>query len=214
MFRPTSVCPAIFILWLVAPSLIRAQCVGDCNGNGVVEIPELVTGISIALALSPLRSCAPFDADHNGSVRVTELVSAVNALIEGCAATPTASTTPATPTGTVTPTPVQLPYVLSGTINGEPAHGRMVLVPVRVTIPNRALYEVITFTLGPLTGTGELEFLTLNNTFTILLDLNTSEGEVRVTGTAPLLSETPLTPGDFVIFAPPLTIVFSATPKP
>ena len=53
------------ILWVLASGLFVATsasaqtCVGDCNGDGMVAINELITGVNIALgcdaAVQPVR---------------------------------------------------------------------------------------------------------------------------------------------------------------
>jgi hypothetical protein len=87
--------------------------VGDCNGNGVVAINELIIGVNIALGSRPAADCPSFDSNSNGMVAVNELVQAVNAALQGCeggAATPTTTpegptATPEGPTATPTATP-------------------------------------------------------------------------------------------------------------
>jgi len=86
---------AVALLAIARPAL---GCVGDCNGDGVVSINELIVGVNIALGTAPVSACAAFDDDSNGEVRVNELLAAVNNGTVGCA-------TAATPTPTVTPVP-------------------------------------------------------------------------------------------------------------
>lgn len=76
-----------------------ARCVGDCNGDGVVTVDEVLRGTNIALGTQPLSSCAIFDADESGAVEVDELIAAVNFALTGCppAATPTATPSPTPP---------------------------------------------------------------------------------------------------------------------
>jgi hypothetical protein len=59
-------------------------CVGNCNGDGRVEIGELIIGVNIALGLRPLDDCRSFDANGNGAVQVAELIRAVNNALNGC----------------------------------------------------------------------------------------------------------------------------------
>jgi hypothetical protein len=59
-------------------------CTGDCNGNGIVSIDELVRGVNIALNRALLSLCPAFDANADGQVFVNELVSAVAAALTGC----------------------------------------------------------------------------------------------------------------------------------
>jgi hypothetical protein len=58
-------------------SLGQAACIGDCNGNGQVNITDLVLGVNIALGLRPLSACPAFD-DGSGNVTIAVLVTAVN----------------------------------------------------------------------------------------------------------------------------------------
>jgi Beta-propeller repeat len=61
-----------------------APCVGDCDGDGIVSIGELIRGINIALGNAAVDDCPSFDADGNGIVTVAELVLAVNNALNGC----------------------------------------------------------------------------------------------------------------------------------
>jgi hypothetical protein len=60
-------------------------CVGDCNGNGMVEINELIIGVNIALGIAPLSTCPSFDANKDGMVEINELIQAVSNALNGCA---------------------------------------------------------------------------------------------------------------------------------
>lgn len=59
-------------------------CVGDCNGDGQININELIRGVNIALGNADLATCPSFDRDGNGRVSINELVGAVNAALFGC----------------------------------------------------------------------------------------------------------------------------------
>src|SRR5512143_387334 len=86
-------------------SAVGRACVGDCDGNGMVAIDELVKGVTIALGARSVGQCLAFDVDANQAVTVDELVAAVNAALTQCPAPlPTLSAT-LTPTGAATPTP-------------------------------------------------------------------------------------------------------------
>lgn len=79
-----------------ATAMAQLPCVGDCNGDGMVAINELIIGVNIALGNRPVGDCPSFDSNNNGLVAVNELVQAVNAALQGCS-------------GTVpTPTPTQV----------------------------------------------------------------------------------------------------------
>ncbi|MBX3026826.1 hypothetical protein KF840_18110 [bacterium] len=64
-----------------APSA-PSTCAGDCNGDGVVTIDEIVLGV--AMGLGGGGDCAALDADGDGRVAIDELVRAVNAALGGC----------------------------------------------------------------------------------------------------------------------------------
>lgn len=100
-----------------APTPIPApcSCVGDCNGDGVVTVNELIVLVDIALGNIPISACPAGDADQDGNITINEIVAAVNNALNGCPAcpTPTATvsappthspTTPATATSTSTAT--------------------------------------------------------------------------------------------------------------
>jgi len=87
------------------PNPTVAVCVGDCNGNGVVTVNELIIGVNIALGNAPVTACPAFDPNHDGRVGINELIAAVNNLLYGCFVTPP---TPL-PTPTVTATPSHSP---------------------------------------------------------------------------------------------------------
>lgn len=59
-------------------------CVGDCDGDGVVSIDELVLGVQIALGTAPVARCNAADRDGNDTVMVEELIAAVDAALGGC----------------------------------------------------------------------------------------------------------------------------------
>ncbi len=60
---------------------LRAPAAGDCDGDLLVTVAELVTAVGAALDAAPGR-CSRADADGNGKITVAELVTAVNALLE------------------------------------------------------------------------------------------------------------------------------------
>lgn len=55
---------------------------GDCNGDGIVTIDELVRGVRVALGVDAASACAALDLDADGRVGVHELVAAVVAALE------------------------------------------------------------------------------------------------------------------------------------
>lgn len=84
------------ILLFTAPVL---ACPGDCDGDDVVPVSEMVVGLNIALGRQPLSSCPSSDIDASAEVTVDELVAIVRVVLYGCFATPLPSRTPrSTPT--------------------------------------------------------------------------------------------------------------------
>ena len=129
-------------------------------------------------------------------------------------ATPTATPPMAAPTVT---------FDVMGTINGEPAEGLLVLGP-RVLpnpIPEGIGYEVVSFELDGLHGSGEGELIAFNDLLTLRLTLTTADGvELHVSGRGQVeiglgISAIP----DFLLTGDGTTIVFTAvasggTPTP
>jgi len=76
----------LFAFVLAASSAARAQgaCPGDCNGDGMVSVNELIRGVNINLGAIDVSECEAFDTNSDGSVSISELVSAVNAALAGC----------------------------------------------------------------------------------------------------------------------------------
>jgi hypothetical protein len=63
-------------------------CSGDCDGNGVVSIDELVKAVGIALGTRPIGDCSAADADGSGTITIDELTAAVKLGLEGCGPAP------------------------------------------------------------------------------------------------------------------------------
>ena len=90
--RRSEVSMLCVLVLLGATSVARAQtptCTGDCNGDGMVTINELILGVSIALGSQPLSACPAFDCEHNQMVPINCLVQGVNNALEGCNPSPT-----------------------------------------------------------------------------------------------------------------------------
>jgi hypothetical protein len=96
---------------LIPAGTIAAQsCVGDCDGNGSVEVHETIVGVAMLLRDLPLDRCSAFDVDSNGQIGMNELVLAVSDATYGCGIRPTATPSPTiTPTRTPTPTRTATP---------------------------------------------------------------------------------------------------------
>ena len=59
-------------------------CVGDCHHVGEVRIPDLITGVNIALGAASVDACAALDVNSNGAVTINELIEAVANALGGC----------------------------------------------------------------------------------------------------------------------------------
>ncbi len=69
---------------MIVGGTARAQCVGDCNGNGSVSISELVTAVNIALGRAIVDACLAIDVNGDGEVRVSEIIRGINNALRGC----------------------------------------------------------------------------------------------------------------------------------
>jgi hypothetical protein len=62
----------------------RLRCAGDCDGNGIVTIDELVRVVDAALREAPADPCE-VDRNLDGILTVDEVIGAVASLLESCA---------------------------------------------------------------------------------------------------------------------------------
>ena len=129
--RPRLALALIMMVAAAHDSAIAQTCVGDCDGDGMVLVNELVIGVNIALDAQPLSECPNLD-NGDGQVTVDVLVTAVNNLLEGCGT----NATPGTPTPTVTPgtgttTPTGSPATTTPT--GSPATATSTGTPATAT---------------------------------------------------------------------------------
>lgn len=69
---------------VLAAGSASAQCVGDCDGNDMVAINELVLGVNISLGILQVGACPAFDCQNDGTVPVNCLVQGVNNSLNGC----------------------------------------------------------------------------------------------------------------------------------
>ena len=79
---------SLSVLSLNAP-VRAALCPGDCNGDGLVEVNELVRGVSIAAGEAAYSLCPPVDTNGDRQVSVDEIVAAVGNALGTCPATTT-----------------------------------------------------------------------------------------------------------------------------
>lgn len=61
-----------------------AACSGDCNGDRVVAINELVLGVNIALGNQAVAACRAFDGNGDGGVAINELIAGVRSALGAC----------------------------------------------------------------------------------------------------------------------------------
>jgi hypothetical protein len=94
----------------LAPTAPERGCVGDCDGNGLVTVDEVITGVNLVLGVAGHTGCAAFDCSGTGVVTIDCLVQAVNAARDHCPGTllPTA-------TSTGTTTAAQTPPIATST---------------------------------------------------------------------------------------------------
>jgi hypothetical protein len=62
----------------------QSGCVGDCDGDHLVSIDELVKGVNVAIGATPLSACASINMNADGAATIDELIGAVNAALSGC----------------------------------------------------------------------------------------------------------------------------------
>ena len=61
-------------------------CIGDCNGDGMVTIDEIIVMVNIALGDKPISACPQ---GTRGSVTIADIIMAVNNALLGCGHTGT-----------------------------------------------------------------------------------------------------------------------------
>jgi cysteine-rich repeat protein len=111
---------AAVLLWPGARGVAQLlpPCPGDCDGNRLVTVGELLQGLRIALDRVGVAECSAMDGDGNGLITVNELTMAVSAALSGCPVPPT-------PTPTVSPTTTPTPSVTNTPIPTPPLSARV-----------------------------------------------------------------------------------------
>ena len=66
-----------------ADALPPEPCSGDCDGDRVVTVDELILGVNIVLEMRPVGACSAF-ANSEGVVDIAQLIMGVNSALEGC----------------------------------------------------------------------------------------------------------------------------------
>jgi hypothetical protein len=88
--KPPYALPGDDIYYQCADLVLReggTGCAGDCDGDGVVHISELIRLVRIALGFEEVASCSVGDRDGDGVVRIAELIAAVQNSLTGCPVT-------------------------------------------------------------------------------------------------------------------------------
>jgi hypothetical protein len=65
-------------------AVVPAGCVGDCSGDLVVTVDEILTMVDVALGSVPVSACVPGDANRDQLIAVDEILTAVNNALNGC----------------------------------------------------------------------------------------------------------------------------------
>jgi hypothetical protein len=76
-------------VFVIGPGAARAQpCAADCDRSDSVEIDELLRCVNITLRDASIGACSACDVDGNTVVSIGELVTAVEAALNGCGFSP------------------------------------------------------------------------------------------------------------------------------
>lgn len=59
-------------------------CVGDCDGNRIVTVDEVLRQVQISLGIGLVSECQAGDTDSSGTITVDEILAAVNVALDGC----------------------------------------------------------------------------------------------------------------------------------
>jgi CARDB len=119
----------VFAVLLAAISVVAAasagaqSCDGDCDGDRVVSVSELVLATNVALGRQRPSVCARVDASGDGRISVDELIAAVNRSLSGCLPPQSAggvekATRVAVTTGDVLPRLQVISFGLLGGVDG------------------------------------------------------------------------------------------------
>lgn len=143
-------------------------CSGDCAGDGVVSIADLIAGVGIALEHQPALTCPAMDANGDDSVSIAELIAAVGSALNGCPATPTRTPGTPMPTDTAAPPSATATATATGAPSAPPSptptHTPIVPTPGDFcALPGSLQFTAVGPNLvpGAPIGTPDLGFLTL-----------------------------------------------------
>jgi hypothetical protein len=91
------------------PAAWSAECCGDCDGDGMVRVTDLIQAVNLALTECPTSGECCGDCDGDGHVLITDIVQAVNLALGGCATPSVTVSPPPSPPPTASPTPTPSP---------------------------------------------------------------------------------------------------------
>lgn len=69
---------------IAAPIPLPFACIGDCDGNGHVDVGDLIKAVNVALGITDVSACLPGDGNASGMITVNELIAAVDKALFGC----------------------------------------------------------------------------------------------------------------------------------
>jgi hypothetical protein len=67
-----------------SPAPAGSPCFGDCDGDSVVTVAELVLSVEILLDASSVSQCPASDRDSSGSITIDEIAAALANSLNGC----------------------------------------------------------------------------------------------------------------------------------
>jgi subtilisin-like proprotein convertase family protein len=82
---PGRALPAQSVAVEVVVTAGTTRCAGDCDGDGMVTIDELVHSVGIVLGAAPVEECPAFSTGGDGRATIDGLIRAVDAALTGCA---------------------------------------------------------------------------------------------------------------------------------
>ena len=82
----------VALLYATSPSPASGQpCIGDCDGDRLVVIGELIVAVRIVLGFAAVEDCPASDPDGDGNVDISNVIATVNAALTGCPGPPSVS---------------------------------------------------------------------------------------------------------------------------
>jgi len=68
----------------ITVSFVPPVCGGDCSGDGMVTVDELLTLVNIDLGNAPVADCGAGDVNGDGQITINEILAGVNDALNGC----------------------------------------------------------------------------------------------------------------------------------